>query len=210
MPTASSGFTWAWTSAARRCRRRWCASRARFSAGKSAHAAQGRAGTGGGRHRKMHRRRPAQERHRRRRPDGHWHRRAGRGRPGPGPGRGRAQHPVDRRGDRPAAGGPVQDADRGGQRRQFRRPGRDLAGLGPQGPQRALHLRRHRHWQRLRPARPAMAWRPRVGRRDRPYHHAPGRAEVRLRQPRLLRGPGQPDRHRARLREAIAAGRTSA
>ena len=78
------------------------------------------------------------------------------------------EHEPDRRGDRSAPGSPVRRARRPGQRLQPRRPGRDVARLGPQGRKRRGHLRRHGHRRRLRAARASCG----AGRANRPARSA--------------------------------------
>ena len=65
------------------------------------------------------------------------------------------------------------------------------------------HLGRHGHRRGLRAEGATVAGRPRVGRRNRPHRHADRRPEVRLRKPRLLRGPGQPQAIERDIREAL-------
>ncbi len=143
-------FIWAWTWAGPKCRPRWCRSRARSSAERNA-PPRGRVARNAS---WPPSKRPwttcCQGRHQRRRLDGHRHRRAGGGRSRSWHRRGSAEHAVDGRGFGLALGSPRQGPHRHRQRRQLRRPGRNVARLRPQRHQRALHLRGHGHRQRFR------------------------------------------------------------
>ena len=102
------------------------------------------------------------------------------------------------RGARGAPGGPLPRAGGRGQRRQPGDVGRAWLGSARQAAQCHWDPGGHGNRRGIVPQGEVVAGGPRVGRRDRAHRHADRRAEVRLRQPRLPGGPGQPHGHRAR------------
>ena len=115
-----------------------------------------------------------------------------------GPRRGHAQHEPHRRGHRAHLEGRFDVPVALGNDVQPGHPGRGVAGLGPQAPRSAVGIFVGTGIGGGFVARASCGAAPGIGRRDRPHRHADRRPAVRLRQPRLPGGPGQPHGHRAR------------